>query len=80
MLPSNRLHCVILNGGLRANIIPDYSKLEIYIRSQEIEELRDIEVKVKNCIQAASLSTGCTFAITADPVFENVKVRSTNVA
>lgn len=55
MLPSNRLHCVILNGGLRANIIPDYAKLEIYVRAQEIEDLNIMEDKTRKCIEAAGI-------------------------
>jgi metal-dependent amidase/aminoacylase/carboxypeptidase family protein len=47
---------VILNGGVRANIIPDYSKLEVYLRARKFDELEPLERKVKTCFEAAGIS------------------------
>lgn len=54
-----RLSCILTEGGTASNMIPDKAILQLSIRCMEKSELADLVTKVKNCIAAASLATGC---------------------
>ena len=60
---SNRMHGVIVDGGFKPNIIPSYTSSEWYLRALNGEDLSVLETKFKNFVEAAALSTGCTFEI-----------------
>ena len=76
-LPNNRIHGVIHHGGTRPNIIPDYTKLEFYLRSDTIQDLKILKEKTYQCLHGAAQSTGCSVKIQEDPVFAHVKHNET---
>nr|KAJ3419654.1 hypothetical protein HK105_006696 [Polyrhizophydium stewartii] len=76
-LPSNRIHGIIKHGGDAPNIIPEYTKMEYYIRSERIEDLLELKAKIFKCFEGAALATGCTVKITEDPTFANVNHNDT---
>ncbi|KAG7331298.1 hypothetical protein KOW79_005267 [Hemibagrus wyckioides] len=51
--------CIIRHGGVKPNIIPDYSELEYYLRTPSHQDLPIIQAKAEACFQAAALATGC---------------------
>ncbi|KAF7694388.1 peptidase M20 domain-containing protein 2-like [Silurus meridionalis] len=57
--PDWRVHGIIRNGGVKPNIIPDYSELEFYLRTPSHKDLPNIRAKAEACFQAAALATGC---------------------
>ncbi|KAI5094427.1 hypothetical protein C0J45_16151 [Silurus meridionalis] len=57
--PDWRVHGIIRNGGVKPNIIPDYSELEFYLRTPSHRDLPNIRAKAEACFQAAALATGC---------------------
>lgn len=61
--PSWRVHLVILEGGIKPNIIPETSVLSCYIKAPNTEELCILEGKVSGCFKSASVSTGCQVEI-----------------
>ncbi|WMJ77173.1 MULTISPECIES: M20 family metallopeptidase [unclassified Sedimentibacter] len=60
----SRVHGVIINGGKAANIVPDYSKSQFYVRSTSKTYNLELLEKIKNCAKGAALSTGCELKIT----------------
>ena len=52
-----------MDGGFKPNIIPSYTSSEWYLRALNGEDLSVLEAKFKNFVEAAALSTGCTFEI-----------------
>ena len=62
MLPSDRVHGVITQGGVKPNIIPDYTAAEFYIRARRKAELDVLRKKVMGCFEGAATATGCTLA------------------
>nr|XP_043903584.1 peptidase M20 domain-containing protein 2-like isoform X1 [Solea senegalensis]XP_043903585.1 peptidase M20 domain-containing protein 2-like isoform X1 [Solea senegalensis] len=62
--PEWRLHGIIKHGGVRPNIIPDYSELEFYLRSPLVKDLCDLKNKAEGCFRAAAMATGCRVEIT----------------
>ncbi|SHD76592.1 M20 family metallopeptidase [Schnuerera ultunensis] len=64
ILPTARIHGVIIEGGKAANIVPDLAIAQFYIRATTKEYLIELSEKVKNCAKAASLATGTKLEIT----------------
>ena len=55
---TDRIHGIITNGGEAANIIPDYSSADFYIRSSSDKNLKILSERVKKCAEGAALATG----------------------
>lgn len=63
-LPENsRVFGIIKQGGVATNIIPDLTEAEFGIRALTKELLDDLVNRVKECAQAAALSTRCSVEI-----------------
>ncbi len=58
-----RIHGVIKNGGVAANIVPDYAVARFYIRASTRKYLNEVVYKVKNTAKAAADMTGATYKI-----------------
>lgn len=63
MKPSWRVHGVITNGGVKANVIPDLTETEWIIRAPDVAEMEELRGRVTGCFDAAATSTGCTVEI-----------------
>ncbi|XP_047673956.1 peptidase M20 domain-containing protein 2-like isoform X2 [Tachysurus fulvidraco] len=57
--PDWRIHGIIKHGGVKPNIIPDYSELEFYFRTTSHRDLPIIRAKAEACFRAAAMATGC---------------------
>ncbi len=64
MLPDDRVHCIINQGGDASNIIPSYTRSSWGIRSGTNERLQELVPKVKACFEAAATATGCRIEVT----------------
>lgn len=53
-----RIHGIITDGGVAANIIPDYTRARFIARAQEVGYLDAVTEKVINCARGAALATG----------------------
>ncbi len=76
-----RIHGVITKGGVAPNIVPDYSEIRLYVRSNDRTYLAQTVEKVRNCAQGAALATGATvsFRKTAN-TYENMRTNRTLAA
>jgi amidohydrolase len=59
ILPSQKIHGVIVNGGARPNIIPMSASVDYYIRSPTKKSLKPLTERVVKCFEAAATATGC---------------------
>ncbi|XP_040285995.1 peptidase M20 domain-containing protein 2-like [Bufo bufo] len=59
MKPTWRVHGIIKNGGVKPNIIPDYTELEFYLRAPSLKDLADLREKAHACFNSAATATGC---------------------
>lgn len=57
--PTARVHGVIKEGGEAANIIPNYTRAEFYVRAMDLPYLNELREKVIQCAQAGALAAGC---------------------
>ena len=58
MLPMDRLHAIITDGGQVPNIIPERTELSIMVRSKYLETLKEIAERVEEVLHGAALMTG----------------------
>lgn len=56
---SERIHGIITEGGLAANIVPERAACRFYVRARDVNELAALKRRVQACFEAAALSTGC---------------------
>lgn len=57
--PDARVHGVIKNGGEAANVIPDYTYAQFYVRAMDLPYLKELKEKVIRCAEAGALAAGC---------------------
>jgi len=60
----SRVHGVIIEGGKAANIVPEYTMSQFYVRSTSKTYNLELLEKIKNCARGAALATGCELKIT----------------
>ncbi len=58
--PSWRVHSIITNGGVKSNIIPESSSMEMTFRAPCVKELAILDEKICCCYNAAAQATGCS--------------------
>jgi metal-dependent amidase/aminoacylase/carboxypeptidase family protein len=59
ILPEERIHCAFLDTPKVANVIPSHTKAYWQVRSPTLKGLNSLVTRVRNCIDAAALATGC---------------------
>jgi amidohydrolase len=56
---TERIHGIITEGGLAANIVPERAACRFYVRAADVHELAILKKRVQACFEAGALSTGC---------------------
>ncbi|KAF9970055.1 hypothetical protein BGZ73_007348 [Actinomortierella ambigua] len=62
-IATSRIHCIILEGGKAANIIPDYASGKIMYRATNTKELAKVHNDCLRVIHASAAATGCTVTV-----------------
>ncbi|MGX7024856.1 M20 family metallopeptidase [Vagococcus hydrophili] len=61
-LPADvRIHGVITDGGVAANVVPEFASARFYLRAATRTTLNEVYEKVENIVKGAALQTGCTY-------------------
>lgn len=55
------IHGIITNGGVAANVIPEYASGRFYLRAANRSTLDDVYQKVENIVKGAALATGTKY-------------------
>jgi len=58
-----RVHCVITNGGLAPNVVPDYAQVWYFVRAPHRDQVEKVYLKILDIAQGAALMTGTTFDV-----------------
>jgi amidohydrolase len=66
MLPSDRVHGIITDGGRAPNIVPERASAHFYVRSAEPETLMALADRIQAIFESAALATGTTADIEWD--------------
>ncbi|MBX4267839.1 M20 family metallopeptidase [Clostridium estertheticum] len=68
-----RIHGIISEGGIAANIVPGRAVAKFYVRALKKSYLREVIKKVKNIASGAALMTGATLEISLyEPPFDDM--------
>ena len=59
----SRIHYVITNGGLAANVVPDYAVVEYMVRHPDVTEVKQMWERVVKAAEGAAMGTGTTMEI-----------------
>ncbi|AMB98473.1 amidohydrolase [Aerococcus urinaehominis] len=54
-----RIHGIIVDGGQAANVIPDYTRAQFYVRALDLNYLNELHDRVIGMAEAASQAAGC---------------------
>jgi amidohydrolase len=69
--PDSRVHGVITVGGQQANIIPEYTAAEFYLRSPDRAYLGEIRRRFEAAAEGAATQTGCRVLASFDPTIHD---------
>src|SRR5205807_2659128 len=58
-----RVHGIITHGGAAANIIPDYTRAEFYVRADDVEYLEELSRRLVACARGAAEATGARLEV-----------------
>lgn len=76
ILPMDRIHAVVVEGGAAANIVPERAELTLMVRSKHPETLRGLYGRVVELLTGAALMTGTGVEIIPRDVTGEMPVRS----
>ncbi|XP_066927455.1 xaa-Arg dipeptidase-like [Clytia hemisphaerica] len=80
MKPTNRIHCTIVDGGERPNIIPERAEMCYYVRSLSLKDAEELSERVRACAHGGAQSTGCTVDIKEPaPRYDAVRTNPTMI-
>ncbi|KAJ5946917.1 hypothetical protein N7454_003756 [Penicillium verhagenii] len=77
LLPDQRIHVAFTDTPKVANVIPSYTKAFWQVRSPTLKGLNSLVTKVRNCIEAGALATGCQATISEDELYTDVRLNDT---
>lgn len=76
MLPSDRMHAVVTDGGLVPNVVPERAEMSVIVRSLDAATLRDLVARVEDVFRGAALATGCGVEILTGETTNEMPVRA----
>lgn len=63
LLPTDKVHGIIEEGGDAPNVIPSYTRSSWYVRAESKVRLQEVEARVHAAFEAAAVATGCDVEI-----------------
>jgi amidohydrolase len=63
ILPTDRIHGIITDGGDAPNIVPAHTAARYIVRGQTLVELENLRPRVYRCFEAGALATGAKLEI-----------------
>lgn len=76
MLPVDRVHAVVSDGGERASIIPERAQVKAYVRSKYPDTLKDLSQRLEDVCRGAAIMTGCGIELEWDEHPASLPVRT----
>jgi metal-dependent amidase/aminoacylase/carboxypeptidase family protein len=66
-----RIHGVITKGGEQANIIPEHTAAEFYLRAPTRDYCQELLRRFQAAAEGAALATGCAPKVSPDPIIHD---------
>lgn len=70
------MHGIITDGGRAANVIPAYTSAQFSIRGDHFRYRDELVDKLRACVAAAALATGCRGEVTPGMGYDNIVANS----
>lgn len=75
--PTARIHRVIKDGGKVPNVIPDYAKIQVWLRDESVTSVDDLLARMRKAADGAALATETRAKVTVlaagrDPINDQV--------
>ncbi len=71
--PTERIHGIFTKAGDKANIVPDHTKAQWYVRSPTMRSLEALKPRVLACLSAGAEAAGCRMEHAwKDPAYANM--------
>ncbi|PYH85663.1 amidohydrolase [Aspergillus uvarum CBS 121591] len=77
MYPDERVHVAFLDTPKVANVIPALTRAYWQVRSPTLKGLNVLMGKVRNCIEAGAMATGCEVEILENELYTDIKINDT---
>lgn len=74
MLPTDRVHCIITNGGQVSNVIPEKSAMIYQLRSPDGERVDALVEKLRAIVNGAASATGCKASFNLITMYQDMKI------
>lgn len=65
----DNINGIILEGGVAANIIPEFAKCEFSMRAETMKRLEELVKLVKGCVERAAQLTGAVPEMESEPIY-----------
>ncbi|MGW2768674.1 M20 family metallopeptidase [Streptomyces sp. NPDC001275] len=76
ILPTDRIHGVITDGGTRPNVVPDRAAAHFYLRAGTVEALAELSERAQRVFEGAATMTGTELTVRWDDCPPCMPVRS----
>lgn len=76
MLPGDRVHGIITDGGQAPNVVPARAAVRFYLRSSRLDTLAELTERAREVCEGAALASGTQLALHWDPCPVYVPVRN----
>ncbi|WP_020496921.1 M20 family metallopeptidase [Sciscionella marina] len=78
ILPSDKVHGIITDGGQAPNIVPETASAVFYVRSLELDTLAELHTRVDTILRAAADATGTAADVSWDNAPPYLPLRTNN--
>ncbi|KAI9726673.1 MAG: hypothetical protein M1834_008938 [Cirrosporium novae-zelandiae] len=71
--PTERIHGIIVDGGLTPNVIPGHGSVEYCVGARSLADNKRLKQRVVNCFLGASTATGCEVEVTDGSLYADLR-------
>jgi amidohydrolase len=71
--PEQLVHGIVTHGGDAPNVVPADTRAVYNMRAPDVESLQRLQVRVRRCLEAGAVATGCSYEVTAAPAYAELR-------
>ncbi|EEP82847.1 conserved hypothetical protein [Uncinocarpus reesii 1704] len=72
--PEERIHGTILQAPKITNAIPEHTVTKYSVRSPTIKGAQELGKRVRKCLEAGALATGCKIKVEESPIYAELRI------
>jgi amidohydrolase len=71
--PEQLVHGIVTHGGDAPNVVPADTRAVYNMRAPDVGSLERLQGRVRRCLEAGAVATGCSFEITSAPDYAELR-------